>query len=657
MHELLRKALIEQVSSLSAALQQYPVKGLVDGVGCSLNEEELEALSNTILEERINLRIKAPYMELLQLYAAFHPAMDLLYRAAAVKAGVQEEDVASFILAKLARGISPLRNVTKHLFRSAIQSSKDKDALYHMDIAFLSEVLAYSIDKECRKAEVKKDGRVLKDQTEVNVAPDGVEDLETFCKRLKRSVTAYALVLEHLRKKEGRRDAELYDDLAHAGALLYEHTEYISLPVMPASKRAVYRDAIRAYNSDRKRYDRIVKALKDELEGMPAYNKLMTELKALKVSIKAAEAEGGIKYRYMAAQKPYADGYKEMGYNVVLKNSEYYVRLPRVLGSLDKVIGEDDDGNDLTGHDRVSKESVDHRALLIKEVNALNDADLFAMMAYFSDAAGAAVALYKGFTATEAKKVDGFDLRCTSLHLTGGAKLSADAIIDGILAGGKAVMMRIFHDIRNNIADVRDSKKTINESEVRKAFRRGLGLLNPKGHMIYRIDWSAYGRKLRLDADEHQEIVRMTRYIKYYQGKYTAKQIAEYVQQIAEYNAAVKQARLAQRIRKNAEEDYKALKKSILNGSAEDTEKALLLYMKKYGRKESSVHELLQALQSEFKLVAPAVEFPRELTEEAKEYKLYSRTVTRRKALMSNRGEYEHKYIGFVANELRELIK
>lgn len=653
MHRLLRKALIEQVSNLSAALQQYPVKGLASGVGSSLNDEAFEALSNAVIEERINLRTKAPYMELLQLYAAFHPAMDLLYKAAAAKAEVKDEDVASFILGKLARGISPLRNVTKYLFRSALLSSKDKDSLYHMDVAFLSEVLAYSIDKECKKADVKKDGRVLEGQTETNVSPDGAEDLETFCRRIKRSVTAYALVIDRLRKKEGRRDAEIYADLAHAGALLYENTEYVSIPVMPASQRAVYRDAIRAYNSDRKRHDRIVAALKDELEGVPTYNKLMKELKESKERIKAAEAEGGIKYRYMVAQQPYADAYKHLGYNVVLKNSEYYVRLPRVLGSLDKVIGEDDDGNAITGHDRVTSENADHRVLLIEEVTSLADADLFALMAYFSNTNGAAKSLYKGFA--EVAKADAFEVRCNPLTLTGGAKFSADTIVNGVLLHGKAVSLGIFKDLSETIA-VENGKKELDEDQVRKVFRSALGLIDMEGHCIFHINWYEFGRKLRLDAAEYQDLERMTRYIKYYRGKHSAEQLALYAQQVADYKEAVKQARLAERRNKKAAEAYKDLRESVLKGTLEDTEKALLIYKKKYNREESSIQELLKALQSELKL-STAVEFPEELTEELKEYRLYSRTVARRKALQSNRGKYEYNYRVFIAKELRKLIK
>lgn len=653
MHKNLRKALIEQVSSMAAALQRYPVKGLASGVGSSLTDEEFEALSNVVIEERVNLRIKAPYMELLQLYAAFHPAMDLLYKAAAAKAEVKDEDVASFIINQIARGIGPLRNMTKHLFRSAIQSSKDKDALYHMDVAFLSEVLAYSIDKECKKADVKKDGRVLEGQTESNNAPDGAEDLETFCRRIKRSVTAYALVIERLRKKEGRRDADIYADLENAGALLYENTEYVSIPVMPASQRAVYRDASRAYNSDRKRHDRIVAALKDELEGVPTYNKLMAELKALKARIKAAEAKGGIKYRYMVAQQPYADAYKHLGYNVVLKNSEYYVRLPRVLGSLDKVIGEDDDGNAITGHDRVTMESADHRARLIEEVNSSNEVDFFALMAYFSNTNGAAKSLYKGFA--EVEKADAFEVRCNPLTLTGGAKFSADTIINGVLLHGKAVSMGIFKDLSKTIA-VEHGKKELDEDQVRKVFRSALGLIDVKGHCIFHINWYEFGRKLRLDAAEYQELERMTRYIKYYRGKHNAEQLALYAQQVADYKAAVKQARLAERRNNKAAEAYKDLRESVLNGTLEDTKNALLVYKKKYNRKESSIQELLKALQSELKL-STAVEFPEELTEELKEYRLYSRTVARRKALMGNRGKYEYKYRVFIAKELRKLIK
>lgn len=611
MHRQFNEELIEQVSKFATALQQYPAKGLHAGIGCSLTNEGLTALTETIRDKRTDLKITAPYKELLSLYVAYSPVMDLMY--AATCSSTEEDVLVEYILENLARGRSPLRKITIRLFGRALKASKAEDALYRLDVAFLSEVLAYATDKECTKVSVKKDGRFLKKQEEANVYIDGGKDLEAFRMRVKKAVSTYSLILDRLRKKEGVRDAELYSDLAHVGALVYDNTAYISIPVMPSSKRAVWQEAILAYNSAKKKYSNRCKAAKEYSKGTPAYNRLMDEAEVLKEELNKAESKGGLKEKYLAAQKPYAAAAEALGYTPFVKGSTYYVRVPRVLGSLDAVIGEDSEGNPLTGHDRVSSEYTDHRDAFCEHVRELGSDDFFSLMAFVSGAhkaADSARALYKGFTGIKLKANEFGDttqMMFAKLKLGDGATMSASDIVEAVLANGRDVALNIFKTLSNNIA-VENEKKHLDEEMLRKVIRSELHIADAKGHYSDNIDWAEYGRRLKLDADEYNYLIKMAGFIMSYQAEHTKEQRSKYAQQVAEYKDALNKARIAE----------------------------------KRSKKENCATE---------------VQFPAALPQEVQRYEFYTRTYKKRKELLSNRSKYADRYVGFLTIQLKRKIK
>lgn len=504
MYSITSRAFVKGLRAFGSSVQKYPAQGLYEGIGHTLKEEEIEALRATMLERRIALRTTAPYAELLQLYIAYPQLMDRLYAASCPDV----EDVNSYILDKLAQGICPVRRSTWRVFRQQVTKAKSKNAIYMMDVSFLSELLGYVTDKACIKVEGKK--------VDTKYLP-GPEDLDELYKQFKKALGAYIKVLKRFRAKEGTRTDSMYVDLSMAGALLYENQERISVPVMPYEERTKFLEGISAYNRAKAKYAALVKRLQDMPEALPAYTEFMRKAAALKEEIKKAE---GLKKRYLKAQQPWVKREIAKGNNVTLNKSTYYVRMSRAVCSLDKVVGgPDTEDKDVSVGDTIARDySCDYRKVLCEKAEELTNSDFFCLMAYLSganQAVHAAKKVYMTFTGIKVsnKREDLDQVEYTNFTLADGAKLSARDIADGILGRGREVMFEIYEELKDRIS-VRNARKTVADDDLRKIFRSDLNI-------PVQINWEEYAQRLKKDADEYKKLVKLTKCIRKFREEHS----------------------------------------------------------------------------------------------------------------------------------------